>query len=163
MAYVVKNADAEDKIKNEEPFRNRTAPDADGIPAWWGISGPAGVVGHLPREYWADAHAARYVVYSYATPIGWVRQDGTHIVPDVGYSPTTGQHQYAVTRAWHLPYLTARGRLVARPDATHVQYGRERRLRRGGMDGRGTPVNFLTEGSPDAMRWTPDIDQGVRL
>ena len=34
-----------------------------------------------------------YVVYSYATPIGWRREDGTWYVPDVHYSVTTSAHQ----------------------------------------------------------------------
>lgn len=34
-----------------------------------------------------------YVVFSYATPIAWVTLDGTVVVPDTKYSPTTSNHQ----------------------------------------------------------------------
>jgi hypothetical protein len=153
--YVVTNAEAVEKIKNEEMFRNRTVPDANGMPAWWGYAGLAGVVGYLPAEYWKDARRARYVVYSYATPIAWVRKDGTKVIPDVGYSPTTGQHQMFVQYAWDMREYPRRGRQVVRPDATHAQYGRERRLRRGGVDGHGPLLTELVDESPDAARWTP--------
>lgn len=152
MAHVVSNADAVAKIQNEESFRNKTTPDDDGIPAWWAKSHGATVVGYLPAEYHADARAARYVVYSYSTPIAWVRQDGAHVIPDVGYSPTTGQHQMATQHAWDMRVYPAHGRLVVRPVATHTQYGRGRRLRRGGMDGWSDGVLTMSD---DAMHWSP--------
>jgi hypothetical protein len=34
-----------------------------------------------------------FVVWSYDTPIGWVRKDGKRTVPDVRYSLTTSKHQ----------------------------------------------------------------------
>lgn len=152
MAHVVSNFDATVKIQNEETFRNRTTPDSDGIPAWWAKRLGATLLGYLPREYHEDARAARYVVYSYSTPIAWVRQDGTRVVPDVGYSPTTSQHQMTVQHAWEMQIFPARVRPVVRPAATHTQYGRERRLRRGGMDGWSDGALAMSD---DAMHWSP--------
>lgn len=61
--------------------------------------------GRLPEE-WVDAYRSdrespgiSYVVYSYNTPIAWVRVDGRTIVPDVGYSVTTTRHQ-RLCRVW---------------------------------------------------------------
>ncbi len=36
-----------------------------------------------------------YIVYSYATPIGWV-DNGTVVIPDDKYSVTTSKHQQIV-------------------------------------------------------------------
>ncbi|MFM9442570.1 hypothetical protein [Streptomyces acidiscabies] len=56
-------------------------------------------VGRLP-EWWADryrsaADAGRitYQVYSYSTPIAWVLDDDTAVMPQVRYSATTSRHQ----------------------------------------------------------------------
>jgi hypothetical protein len=57
-------------------------------------------MGHLPGPYQAEARDAEYVVYSYQTPIAWVTADGQRVIPDIGYSPTTGSHQYTVKNAW---------------------------------------------------------------
>lgn len=61
--------------------------------------------GRLPME-WVNAYRAdrenpgiSYVVYSYNTPIAWVRADGETVIPDVGYSVTTTRHQ-GLCRAW---------------------------------------------------------------
>jgi len=39
-----------------------------------------------------------YVVYSYQTPIGWVKLDGENewTIPDVNYSVTTTHHQHVL-------------------------------------------------------------------
>ncbi len=37
--------------------------------------------------------APRYVVWSYGTPIAWVKADGTAVIPDVKHSVTTSNHQ----------------------------------------------------------------------
>jgi len=56
-------------------------------------------VGWLPEcwadRYRSDADAGRivYQVYSYSTPIAWVLNDGTVVVPHVRYSATTSGHQ----------------------------------------------------------------------
>jgi hypothetical protein len=55
-------------------------------------------LGQLPREH-ANAFmldhmtGITYVVWSYDTPIAWVRKDGTVVEPDVRYSRTTSKHQ----------------------------------------------------------------------
>ncbi|MET8983271.1 hypothetical protein ABZX85_47675 [Streptomyces sp. NPDC004539] len=56
-------------------------------------------VGLLPQE-WADRYRSdavagriRYQVFSYSTPIAWVLDDGTVVVPHVRYSITTSGHQ----------------------------------------------------------------------
>jgi hypothetical protein len=41
----------------------------------------------------------RYVVYSYATPIAWVRDNGEWVVPAEKYSATTSRHQSIVRLA----------------------------------------------------------------
>jgi len=46
-----------------------------------------------------SASDVRFVVYSYATPIGWMLKDGTAVVPDVKYSVTTSKQQ-AYVAAW---------------------------------------------------------------
>jgi hypothetical protein len=74
-----------------------------------------GGFGALPEGYRPQVAQARYVVWSYFTPIAWVNQDGTKTVPDVGYSATTGQHQMLVMSAWDLPVrYPARGRELRR-------------------------------------------------
>jgi hypothetical protein len=159
--YRVNNTQAEAKIAKEEAFRTSEAdlPGRPGVIRFRAATGGAQSFGLLPERYRDDVRRARYVVYSYQTPIGWVRQDGTKTVPDVGYSLSTGQHQLIVQHAWGLRSFPARGREVVSPPSTHVQYGRERRLRSGGMDGHGETVQEHVDSSPDAARWFPGRDQ----
>lgn len=121
----------------------------DGTRVWSGHSGPAVTTGHLPPRLHASARSAVYVVYSYETPIAWVTEDGqgaepyTYHVPNVGYSPTTGQQQLTCQEAW----LEARKRQgcrrfvmdgrreVVRVPPNSTAYGVPRRARSGGMDG----------------------------
>ena len=42
-----------------------------------------------------------YIVFSYNTPIAWVEEDGTVVVPDVKYSVTTSRQQ-GYCQAWLL-------------------------------------------------------------
>ncbi|WP_405537567.1 hypothetical protein OG787_32525 [Streptomyces sp. NBC_00075] len=65
-------------------------------------------VGRLPEQwadrYRSDAEAGRivYQVYSYSTPIAWVLDDDSVVMPQVRYSPTTSSHQgllYALDKA----------------------------------------------------------------
>jgi hypothetical protein len=59
--------------------------------------------GRMPREHAADLRAAEvvdYVVWSYATPIGWHDEHGWH-VPATTYSPTTTQHQHTARMGVH--------------------------------------------------------------
>lgn len=62
--------------------------------------------GDLPEEYRADFGDAEYAVWSYETPIGWMRRDGSLFMPPVRYSLTTTQHQYLLARAWGIPFDT---------------------------------------------------------
>lgn len=62
--------------------------------------------GRLPQE-WAtkltelvETVGARYVVYSYGTPIALLLVDGRRIVPNVEYSVTMSKHQGIVRYAW---------------------------------------------------------------
>jgi hypothetical protein len=61
--------------------------------------------GRMPND-WAEMYRAdlrspgiSYVVFSYATPIAWVRTDGVTVIPEVAYSLTTTRHQN-MCRAW---------------------------------------------------------------
>ena len=82
--------------------------DFDTHGAMRGESGlPLSGNGILPRD-WRDvlnaqtrAAAVDFVVYSYATPIGWHLKDGRWIVPDVSYSVTTSRHQGRLRWALH--------------------------------------------------------------
>lgn len=140
----------------------------DGTRRWSGYSGPATTMGHLPPRYHASAHAAVYVVYSYDTPIAWVLEvqhgtsDYTYVIPDVGYSVTTGQHQTAVMEAWG-PHMRrqgdyrrfpGRGRETVRVPANAEVYGTERRVRAGGMDGV-RPGEVVGRGRPGWMDGYP--------
>lgn len=119
MREIVNSTEAEQRIKAEEPFRIASG-------AWHGDTGGAVSYGSLPEKYRVDAALSAYVVYSYGTPIGWVRHDGSKVVPDVGYSLSTGQHQYGTLHAWGIDRFPARGR-------TTVPSGGG--PRRGGIDG----------------------------
>lgn len=48
---------------------------------------------------WTDGTLV-YVVMSWYTPIAWVLEDGTRVVPQRRYSKTTTRQQRAVRRAW---------------------------------------------------------------
>lgn len=116
MKFVVTNSEAGERIKNELPFANskrslRGGPGGEGTP-----------LGYLPERYHEDVRDARYVVLSYETPIGWVTRSGQKTVPDVGYSLTTGQHQYEVAYAWGIDFRPARGRTL-RPAGTGTREG----------------------------------------
>jgi hypothetical protein len=104
-------------------------------------------------------------------------RDHTYCLPDVSYSPTTGQHQYGVRDAWStqlrrqgtFPSLGyGRRREVVRVPGNAVVYGQERRLRAGGMDGHrpgagldgGAPVdehNYTYPGTGGLQRMGPPV------
>jgi hypothetical protein len=109
MTVLSRLDDATNMIKAEQPFRTSVSGKAT-VPSFSATVGGADYLGNLPDEYHDDAIAARYVIYSYYTPVGWIRQDGTKVVPDIGYSLTTGQHQYRVLHAWGINRYPARGR-----------------------------------------------------
>lgn len=56
------------------------------------------IYGDAAVLWFNDESAARirYVVYSYATPIAWVRDNGEWVVPAEKYSKTTSTHQHIV-------------------------------------------------------------------
>lgn len=143
---VFKNAEIPGRIHALQPFVSE-GKLPDGTRRWSGHSGPAVTMGHLPRRFHGTARQAVYVVYSYDTPIAWVvePEDGVQWfdVPDVSYSPTTGQQQYACLDAWADKLREqgtyrrhpASGREVVQVPGNAQVYGQERRLRAGGMDG----------------------------
>ena len=49
--------------------------------------------GILPNALEIVPRDARYYIYSYATPIGWLTADGRAQMPDAKYSVTTSRHQ----------------------------------------------------------------------
>lgn len=120
MGYIVATlSEAQQKITAREPFRLK------GRATLWATATPPSHIGHLPPQYAESLTMADYVVMSYHTPIAW-ETDGEAVVPDVGYSPTTGQHQYTVKAAWELRSWPTRGREL-RPAGGGP--------RRGGIDG----------------------------
>jgi hypothetical protein len=108
MKHVVNNTEAADRIESELPFVN------SGRSLRGGPSGPLIELGKLPEQYHDAVKHARYVVHSYRTPIGWVDNSGQKTIPDVGYSLSTGQHQYTVAGAWGIDFRPARGREIRR-------------------------------------------------
>lgn len=147
---VYKNAEIPGRIHALQPFLSEGRLP-DGTRRWWAVSGPAVEFGHLPRKFHASAREAVYVVYSYDTPIAWVLeapQNGPRNpywfkIPDVSYSPTTGQHQMACMEAWAEAMKRqggyrrwpGRNREVVRVPGNAEVYGRTIRARAGGMDG----------------------------
>lgn len=185
MRTVFRNSEIEGRIHALQPFLS-VGKLPDGTRVWSGHSGPAVSMGHLPARLHASARSAVYVVYSYATPIAWVTESDdldsqepyVYHVPDVGYSPTTGQHQMSVLVAWKAArrkqYLR-RGsdirmqdmdgrREIVRLPATAEAYGVPRRPRSGGIDGvrpgdvvgRGPRrVSAYVAMGDDASHWSP--------
>jgi len=98
-------AEAEEMIKQRLPFRLKGGGSLSAV-----TEAPT-YVGHLPDQFREAARSAGYVVLSYATPIAWVT-DGEATVPDVGYSLTTGQHQYLAAHALGVEFRPKRGRPV---------------------------------------------------
>jgi hypothetical protein len=100
MRTVARTLDeAEQMIASRQPFRMRGQTDP---PTLWAVTEPPNYIGALPPQYADDLATADYVVISYDTPIAW-ETDGEIALPDVGYSPSTGQHQYVVKGAWKVP------------------------------------------------------------
>lgn len=138
-------------IEELRPFRLRGSTDPCSL---WAVREAPAFLGALPPEESEELHQAEYVVMSYNTPIAWVI-DGQAVVPDIGYTPTTGQHQYLAAHALGVPFRPGRGRRLATIDANATQYGRPRRLRRGGIDGPSDQSQERTHGSTEPMSWSP--------
>lgn len=112
MTRTVANTldDAEEMIASREPFRLKGPKNP---PTLWATGEAPSYLGHLPPEFSEGIENAEYVVMSYRTPIAWVTE-GEIILPDVGYSLTTGQHQMLAMKAFGLPVRhPARGRKLA--------------------------------------------------
>lgn len=113
--------EAESLIKDREAFVMGTRGNVHAYPGWNGARG------FLPDNEVTDGlRSAIYVVYSYGTPIAWVTEDDVKVIPDVGFSATTSQHQYMVAAAWGVDFRPARGRTVVEAGGGP---------RRGGVDG----------------------------
>lgn len=183
MRTVFRNSEIPGRIHALQPFLS-VGKLPDGTRVWSGHSGPAASLGHLPRKYHSSARSAVYVVYSYATPVAWVLeapQNGPQNpywfkIPDVSYSLTTGQHQYACMEAWademkrqgRYRRGPGRGREVVSLPATAEAYGTPRHLRSGGIDGvrpgdvidgREARLSAYAAMGDDASHWSP-LDQG---
>ena len=93
MKYKVTNREAVGKIARREDFANSTG-SFTGKDI--GVHPTGSRFGGLPE--WADRELSKvgwaYVVFSYATPIGWFDyRRGTWVMPRVRYSATTSRHQ----------------------------------------------------------------------
>ena len=64
--------------------------------------------GDLEEEYHESFRGASYAVWSYETPIAWVSQDGTIVMPPLRYSQTTSQHQRLTAGALRVPFHSER-------------------------------------------------------
>lgn len=122
--------EAEDFIRRQQPFRLK----GPGKPTLWATCDPPSFLGHLPPQHSVGIETAEYVVMSYTTPIAWLI-DGEAVIPDVGYTPTTSQHQYLAADGLGVVFRPARGRDLAQVPRQDRLYGQARRLRRGGLDG----------------------------
>jgi hypothetical protein len=174
---VFKNAEIPGRIARLQPFLSEGRLP-DGTRRWSAFSRPVLGYGHLPARLRSSVDRAMYVVYSYDTPIAWVTEneghdegrsaDVTYHVPDVGYSPTTGQQQWSCLSAWGWTARNDGGierhgrREVVQVPGNAEVYGQERRLRAGGMDGAlpgsvvGGERRSAYEGvTGDAMHYTP--------
>jgi len=176
---VFRNSEIPGRIHALQPFLS-VGKIEGGVRVWSGHSGPAISLGHLPAQFHESARSAVYVVYSYETPIGWVtehegrgcREVYRYHIPDVGYSPTTGQHQYTLLEEWSAPrrrqgcrkWEMDGRRIVVRLPATAEAYGTPRRPRSGGVDGlrpgdvigRASRRSAYEGTGEDASHWSPD-------
>lgn len=91
-----------DALRFGEWFRNTTGSLRGEPGSAWTPSAPYVAPGLRASGSWLrgdladEAANARYVVYSYDTPIAWQNRDRTWTVPDVRYSRTTTAHQHAI-------------------------------------------------------------------
>lgn len=170
MKTTFRDTEIPGRIHAMQPFLS-TGKLPDGTRRWWAVSGPAVELGYLPPRLHASARSAVYVVYSYGTPIAWVtenedersRDPYVYHVPDVGYSPTTGRHQTDCVEAWATALkrqgdyrrFPSRGREVVRVPGNAEVYGRERRLRSGGVDDSEPRQSAYDGVSGDAMHYVP--------
>lgn len=95
---VVNHRTVGDHLVRLNAFRNSTN-------SFTATKGHTNHFGRLPSE-WVDRYRAdndefgiQYTVFSDATPIAWVTEDGRAVIPDESYSTSTGKHQ-SQCRAW---------------------------------------------------------------
>lgn len=189
MRTVFRNSEIPGRIHALQPFLS-VGKLPDGTRIWSGHSGPATSLGHLPARLHESARSAVYVVYSYNTPIAWVTESEdpadmdpyVYHIPNVGYSLTTGEQQYAVAEAWkaarrkqylrrgsdiRVGTLDGRRHVVSLP-ATAEAYGTPRHPRSGGIDGvrpgdvidgREARLSAYAAMGDDASHWSP-LGQG---
>ena len=82
-------------LRNGEPFTTSGALSGEAYPLIVGG-------GRLSYDWASQIDRPVYVVRSYATAIAWQNHDGTWVMPDDRYSPTTSKHQSTVRRALRL-------------------------------------------------------------
>lgn len=122
-AYVITQRKADEYIRDRLPFR------AGGLSAKAGPPQHLSDAGLLPDE-WAVKFLrsnATYVVYSYDTPIAWVEEDGTEIMPPARYSLTTSQHQYVCAAGMSLPWRSWETERAVPHNAFGPRHGRRGR------------------------------------
>ena len=85
------------KLLARESFRTNGALKGVAKPEWIDL-GKMSVrdYGYLRSD--RDFYGIDYVIYSYSTPIAWLRGDGSWVMPEAGYSVTTKRHK-AIIRA----------------------------------------------------------------
>lgn len=99
MSKRVSNWDAAPLIKSESAFKNSTGSFTGEAARGWASSGRLSGADLEALE--RDQGSIRYVVWSYATPIGWVNgETGQRHVVSQKFSQTTTRHQTVLRSAW---------------------------------------------------------------
>ena len=86
------------KLLARESFRTNGALKGVARPEWIDL-GKMSVrdYGYLRSD--RDFYGIDYVIYSYSTPIAWLRGDGSWVMPEAGYSVTTKRHKATIRAA----------------------------------------------------------------
>ena len=86
------------KLLARESFRTNGALKGVARPEWIDL-GKMSVrdYGYLRSD--RDFYGIDYVIYSYTTPIAWLRGDGSWVMPEAGYSVTTKRHKATIRAA----------------------------------------------------------------
>lgn len=86
------------KLLARESFRTNGALKGVAKPEWFD-HGKMSVkdYGYLRSDQ--DFYGIDYVIYSYTTPIAWLRGDGSWFMPEAGYSVTTKRHKATIRAA----------------------------------------------------------------
>ena len=86
------------KILARESFRTNGALKGVARPEWIDL-GKMRVKDFLTLQSDKRAYGIDYVIYSYTTPIAWLRGDGSWTMPEAGYSVTTKRHKATILAA----------------------------------------------------------------